>query len=99
MAQTFELACVRVCFDIDRAETLGKPHRCRHGLPALADLRQRDKLLFAEVRKGCSLDNCRDGSPHVRLIVVPSWSATLVCSRHSRKMCSLTWKLLQPPGA
>jgi hypothetical protein len=50
MAQTFELACVGVCFDIDRPETLSKPHRGRYGLPALAERRQRDTLLFAEVR-------------------------------------------------
>ena len=55
MAKTFELACVRVCFDIDRAETDREPHRCRHGLPGLAERRQSDTLLPLEIRKGCSL--------------------------------------------
>jgi hypothetical protein len=55
MAKTFELACVRVCFDVDRAKPLSEPHRCRHGLPGLAERRQCDTLLSPQVGKGCSL--------------------------------------------
>ena len=55
MAKTFELACVRVCFDIDCSETFSEPHRCRHGFPGLAERRQSDTLLSPEIRKGCSL--------------------------------------------
>src|SRR5260370_38447121 len=55
MAQTFELPCVRVCFDIDRAETDREPHRCRHVFPGLAERRQTDTLVSPQIRKGCSL--------------------------------------------
>src|SRR5258708_9198958 len=96
MAKTFELPGVRVCFDIDRSETLSEPHRCRHCFPGFGDRGRRDTLLSLEIRKGCSLYSCRHGSPLVRLVSAPSWSATSVRSRHSSVMCSLTWKRFWP---
>ncbi len=55
-AKTFELACVRVCFDIDRAEADREPHRCRHGLPGLAERRQRDTVLSPDQERLLSLE-------------------------------------------
>src|SRR5207248_421932 len=82
---------------IDRPKTLSEHHPCRHGLPGLAERRQSDTLLSPEVRKGCSLYNCRHGSPPMRLVAAPSWRATSECSHPSSVVCFLNWKRFLPP--
>jgi hypothetical protein len=54
MAKAFELACVRACSDIDRAETLSEHHWCRHGLPAHPDA---SRLSLVPLLKYGSLSN------------------------------------------